>query len=85
MDIGGINRKPNQLSSEPGDDEVNEAGLSSVVFSIKKKKVKVKRNKIKKHAKEVADLAESIGETNDPEHYAEDLTDTLMEAYKEMD
>jgi len=63
----------------------NVAETGSVTLEINKRKVKVKRAKIKDIAQGLAEIAYSMGETNDPEEYAEDITEDILEALKKAE
>ena len=84
MDFGNIRRK--RFDSEQGfnSKHVNVADAASVVLGINKKKVTVKKGKIKEVAKGMAEIAFSMGETNDPEEYAERMTEDILEALKDV-
>ncbi|RAP38904.1 hypothetical protein DID80_01565 [Candidatus Marinamargulisbacteria bacterium SCGC AAA071-K20] len=82
MDFGNIRRK--SFDSEQGfnSNQINVADATSVILGINKKKVKLKKGKIKDVAKGMAEIAFSMGETNDPEEYAEQMTEDILEALK---
>lgn len=63
----------------------NVAEVGSVTLEINKRKVKVKRAKIKDIAQGLAEVAYSMGETNDPDEYAEDITEDILEALKKAE
>ena len=44
----------------------------------------LKEDKIKEVAKGMAEIAFSMGETNDPEEYAERMTEDILEALKDV-
>lgn len=59
-------------------------GASEVVFEIKKKRVDIKKSKIKEIALGLAEVAYSLGETNDVEEFANDMTENIFEAMKKV-
>ena len=61
----------------------NVAEAASIVFNLKQKKVKVRPSKIKQITKGLAEIAFSLGETNDPEEYSEELAEDIYESMKE--
>lgn len=63
----------------------NIADATSVVLGINKKKVTVKKGKIKDIAAGLAEVAYSMGETNDPEEYAEEMAEDILEALKDAE
>ncbi|MAH81127.1 MAG: hypothetical protein CMP39_05580 [Rickettsiales bacterium] len=57
------------------------AETTSVLFNLKNgKKVTVGKAKIRKITKGLAEIAFSLGETADPEEYAESLTEEIYES-----
>jgi translation elongation factor EF-1beta len=65
--------------------EKSVANAMSVFLDVNKKKVEVRRSKIKDIAKGLAEIAFNIGDTNDPETYAEEMTENIFEAYKKVE
>ena len=59
------------------------ASAASVVFNLGKKKVQVKHSRIKQITRGLAEIAFSLGETNDPEEYAEELAEDIYEAMQD--
>jgi len=77
------NRQSNVWKPTPGKDSKDlsasgAAGASAVVLNLKKKRVKVNRSKVKDVARGLAEIAFSMGETNNPEEYAEQMTQDIM-------
>ena len=77
------NRQSNVWKATPGKDSkdvstASASAASSVVLNLKKKRVKVNRSKVKDVAMGLAEIAFSMGETNDPEEYAEQMTQDIM-------
>jgi hypothetical protein len=66
-------------------EEAHAADVASAILGVRKKKVKVKRSKIKDVAKGLAEVAFSLGETNDPEEYAELMTEDILLALQNVD
>lgn len=86
MNIGNIRRRTPDWDNNSDDGDLsNVADATSAILGINKKKVKIKRGKIKDVAKGLAEIAFSMGETNDPEEYAEQMTDEILSAYKSID
>lgn len=79
MDINPINN--NNKSPIPPNSPIAEA--ASIVFNVDNKKIKIQRSKIKKITSGLAEIACSLGETNDPEEFAEALTDDIYESMEE--
>jgi hypothetical protein len=69
---------PKQMSAQA-------AEAASVVLGIHKKKVKITKSKIRDITSGLAEIAYSLGETNDPEEYAELITEDILEAFKEVE
>lgn len=63
----------------------NIADASSVVLEIHKKKVNIKRGQITKICKGLSEIAYSVGQTNDPELYADMIADDIYEAFKQVE
>jgi hypothetical protein len=86
MNIGNIRRRTPDWDKNSEDGELNNvADAASAILGINKKKVKIKRGKIKDVAKGLAEIAFSMGETNDPEEYAEQMTEDILEAFKSIE
>ncbi len=60
--------------------ESHTADAASAILGVRKKKVKVKRSNIKDIAIGLAEVAFSLGETNDTEEYAELMTEDILKA-----
>jgi hypothetical protein len=65
-------------------DESHAADAASAVLGVRKKKVKIKRSKIKDIASGLAEVAYSLGETNNPEEYAELMTEDILKALQSL-
>ena len=72
----GSNFDPSKLMNVPE--------ASSVVMDIHKKKVEIKKSSIKDIAKGLAEVAYSLGETNDPDEFAEDMAEDILIALKQV-
>jgi hypothetical protein len=84
MDFGNIRKKRFDSDQSLSSNLMNVADATSVVLGINKKKVKIKKGKIKDVAKGMAEIAFSMGETNDPEEYAEQMTEDILKALIEV-
>lgn len=74
-------KQPPQKESK--DISASSAGsVSSVVLNLKKKKVKINSSKVKDVARGLAEIAFSMGETNNPEEYAEAMTQDIIAGLK---
>jgi hypothetical protein len=62
------------------------AEAASVIFGVQKnkKKFKIGKGKIKDISKGLAEIAFSMGETNDPEEFAEIMAEDIFEAFKDV-
>lgn len=54
------------------------ADAAAVVFNLKKQKVKLKRSSIKDIARGLAEVAYSMGDTNDMEEYANEIYEDVV-------
>lgn len=80
-----MNIRPQQVKSEYDSllfSNESVADAASVVFGVKNKKIKVRRSKIKDVAKGLAEVAYSMGQTNNPEEFAEEMTENIFQAFK---
>ena len=84
MNIGKSRRQQSEWEQLQSNSNVNAADAASVVLGINKKKVKIKKAKIKDVAKGLAEIAYSMGETNDPDEFAELVADDIYEALKKV-
>ncbi len=76
---------PNQpnFSNTPGDNQkVNDA--LSIMLNIQNQEVEVKRSQVNEMAKKFAEIAYQLGETNEPDEYAETMTETIYSAWKKV-
>ena len=58
---------------------------ASVVLGINKKRVKIEKGQIKKIAHGLAEIAYSMGETNDQEEFADEMAQDILEALQETE
>ena len=86
MDIGGLRpKRPNSDWDRVKEGQADSiADATSVVLDIKKKKVKIQKTKIKDVADGLAEIAFSMGETNNPDEYAEQMAEEILAAFKEV-
>lgn len=73
MKVSSSGYVPNSMDPNAG-----LADAAAVVFNLKKKKVKLKRSSIKDIARGMAEIAYSIGDTNDPEEYANEIYEDVL-------
>ena len=73
-----INQPSSQLPDLCKNSNVSAAG--SVLFNVGNKKIKIKKSKIKTVTKGLAEIAFSMGETNNVEEYAEQMAEDIYEA-----
>jgi hypothetical protein len=67
------------------DPDFNTSGASSAneaVFQIKKKRISIKRKKIAGIAKGLAEVAFSMGQTNDVDTFTEQMTNDILAAFQ---
>ncbi len=81
MDLPKLN---NRSLNDPLD-RSSIAESASVLLNIKKKKVRVKKSKVKNITRGLAEIAFSMGETNDIEEYSEEMADDIYEALKRVE
>ena len=70
--FGGISNNP--LSGAEG--------ASSIVLEVKKKQINIEKKDIKNVAHSLAEIAFSMGNTNEPEEFAEFVEEDIIEAFK---
>lgn len=86
-----INPNPKINNSKPTNSlnrtiNTTQESQAAIVFEIdnkEKKKVTIKSSKIKQITKGIADIAFSLGHTNDPEELSKELHDDIYEAMQE--
>jgi len=81
MSIPKING-PRIPDREPDPNAASAASANEAVFEIKKKRLKVNREKIAGVAKGLAEIAFSMGQTNDVESFSEQMTDDILAAFQ---
>lgn len=79
-----FSKNVNNASNVPADNYSSIADATSVVLDIHKKKVKVERAKILDIAKGLAEIAYSMGQTNNPDEFAEEMADDILGALKKV-
>jgi hypothetical protein len=60
------------------------ADATAVVLDVNRKRVKIQQAKIKDIAKGLAEIAYSMGETNNPEAFASIIAEDIMEGLKKV-
>ena len=83
MTIGKVNKPQSEWDNLYNSNNVSDS--ASVLFNIDKKKLKVKKTKIKDILKGLSEVAYSMGETNDPDAFNEEMSETLFKAFKEAE
>jgi hypothetical protein len=81
MSIPKING-PRIPDRDPDINASSAASASEAVFEVKKKRIKVKREKIAGVAKGLAEIAFSMGQTNDVDTFTEQMTDDILAAFQ---
>ena len=61
------------------------ASAAAAVLGVGAKRLKVEKTKIHKIAKKFAEIAMSAGLTNNEEEFAEEMTNTIFNAYKDVE
>ena len=84
MNIGKSGQQKSEWEQLQSNPNINAADAASVVLGINKKKVKIHKAKIKDVARGLAEVAYSMGETNDPDEFAELMADDIYEALKKV-
>lgn len=56
----------------------------SVMLNVQSKVIQVRRSKIKDVARGLAEIAYSMGQTNDPDEFAEEMTENIYSAFKKV-
>lgn len=83
MSINNLNRK----SIDPAQQALAVAASAAAAEEVdlitkNKKKLRVRKSKIRDVVRGLAEIAYSMGDTNDVDAYADSLTDTIFEAFK---
>ena len=84
MEIPNFRRPKRHDSDEHSDEVTGFAETASVLLNIKKKKVKASKKKIRQITQGMAEIAYSLGDTNDPDEYAEIMSEDILEALRHM-
>ncbi|NBV41187.1 hypothetical protein EBR96_00225 [bacterium] len=84
MSINNINNRPASDRDNLAQRGASAAEGSSVVFQIKKRRVEVKKKAVSDVARGLAEVAESMGLTNNPELFSEQMAEDIFEALKKV-
>ena len=83
-----MNIIPNQPKAEyealPTGAADHVASTMAVFLDVKNRKVKIGRTRIRDMAKGFAEIAFSMGETNDIEEYTDEMTDNIFKALQQV-
>lgn len=79
-----LNISPKVPAFDPKFNGSEGAEAMAVILELNKKKFKVRRSKIRDLAGGLAEIAYDLGETNDPESYADEMTEVIFRAYKKV-
>ena len=63
----------------------NAADAASIILGVNNQDVQVEETRINALCAKFAEIAESLGETNDPERYAEEMEETITKAYRNVE
>ena len=88
MTIGKVNKPQSEwdnLYNNSNNSNNSVSDSASVIFNIDKKKLKLKKTKIKDILKGLSEVAYSMGETNDPDAFNDEMSETLLKAFKEAE
>jgi glucan biosynthesis protein len=85
MEIGKVGQPKSELESVQSNSKLNAASAASVILGINKKKVKIHKAKIRDVARGLAEVAYSMGETNDPDEFADIMAEDIYEALKSIE
>jgi len=77
-----IRRKKQRVTSSRGNIARKAA---SVVLGVDNKDVEIEATRIEAMCQKFAEIAYSMGETNDTEQYAEQMSESIFEAYKKVE
>lgn len=72
-------RLPDREPETPG---VNASASTEAVFAIKKERVKVTKKKVKQVSKGLAEIAYSMGHTNDIERFSDEISEDILAAFQ---
>ena len=78
-----IKPKNNNQINNPSSPNQQVAESASILFNYKNKKITVKKARIKQITKGLAEIACSLGATEDPEEFAETLSEEIYESMAE--
>src|SRR3989339_651347 len=83
MSIGNISSQP-QFDPQLGSN-AHVADVATVVLEIHKKKVKITQTKIKEVVHGLAEIAYSMGKTNDVEKFEDEMSEAVFKAFKQAE
>lgn len=84
MSIGKFRaEKPNNYKGSSSNSPQSLADATDAVVDLYNKKVKVTKGKVRDVTRGLAEIAFSLGETNDPETYANEMEEDIMLALEE--
>ncbi len=84
MSIGHFGHSKSEWESARHTGQDITAAKAAVVLKLQRKNVSFKRSKIKAVALGLAEIAYSMGETNSPEEFAEEMTSDILDALKKV-
>ena len=79
-----LNIPPRIPGFDPGFQGSEAASAMSVILELNNKNVKIRRSKIRDLVGGLAEIAYDLGETNDPEQFADEMADAIFGAYKKV-
>ena len=80
INIGG--NQPPDFESLKRSQSANNPDVAELLFGTYKKKVRIKKGQVRDVCAGLAEIAGSLGETNDEESFEEEMADDLFEALK---
>jgi len=81
-----LNIRPNAPSGSDFDpSQIAGSDAASVVLDIRRKKVRIRKSKLKDVTRGLAEIAYSLGETNDIDAFEEEMTNTIFAAFKDIE
>ena len=84
MGISGLGNRKSEWESTKGTKRSVAAEATSVVLGLKGGSVQIRKSKIKDIARGLAEVAYSMGRTNDPEVLSDEMTETILKAYQKV-
>ena len=80
INVGG--NQPPDFESLKRAQSASSPDVAELLFGTYKKKVQIKKGRVRDVCAGLAEIAGSLGETNDEELYGEEMTEDLFEALK---